>query len=131
MLRKTLPLAGALLTATYPTSTKSPTARCEGRSLEDVIALIRSDKDLRNRWEKDEDNWRKLPARAWPENQPGVDEESELRRSVSVVCASPKSRTCKDVKFALATCLVFNNLDVDEGFKIYEDNAANGCDNSR
>jgi len=60
---------------------------------------IRSDKQLRTRWEKDEENWRKLPGRAWPERQPEVEEETELRKAVNIVCKDQTSSTCLSVKF--------------------------------
>lgn len=88
--------------------------------------------DIRERWIKDEENWRKLPARAWPEVQPNVDEIPRLRMEFDKLCKSKdescdeQSKACKDVSFHLATSLLFNSVDVEKGLEMFEDLARQG-----
>lgn len=88
--------------------------------------------DIRERWIKDEENWRKLPARAWPEVQPDVDEIPRLQKEFDLLCTSnnksceEQSSNCKDISFHLATALLFNNVDVEKGLEMFESLARQG-----
>lgn len=74
-------------------------------------------KEIKTRWELDEENWRKLPARAWPEIQPDMEDIPNLRKR--------KSR-----RFDLATALIFNSVDQKEGLDLYKQLADNKEGNS-
>lgn len=88
--------------------------------------------DIRERWVKDEENWRKLPARAWPEVQPHADEIPRLQKEFNRLCKSNDesceelSSSCKDVSFHLATALLFNSVDVEKGLEMFETLARQG-----
>jgi TPR repeat protein len=89
--------------------------------------------EIRERWIKDEENWRKLPARAWPEVQPDADDVPRLQSLCDKLCSSPSSggspqdmSACHDVTFHLATALLFNNLNVEKGLAMFESLAEKG-----
>ncbi|GMH72834.1 hypothetical protein TrST_g8686 [Triparma strigata] len=90
-----------------------------------LTSLYASEKQIRSRWIKDEDNWRKLPARAWPPIQPPASSEESLRKKLnecetsSQTTDSTPDSNCATISFNLATCLVFNNLSPSSGLKIY------------
>ena len=92
-----------------------------------ALAKIRvHEYEMRQRWIRDEENWRKLPARAWPEYQPHVDEIPFLRSKAKDSCKKGDSLACRDANFNLATALLFNHVDHNEGLKLYELLAAGG-----
>jgi TPR repeat protein len=94
-----------------------------------LAGLRRTEADMRLRWERDEDNWRKLPARAWPDYQPDVEEIPALRTKVTKQCASEsqqRSADCMQRKFDLATALTFNQMEGEEGLGLYRELAAQG-----
>lgn len=92
-------------------------------SLSAELNKIRSqEKEMRARWIRDEEGWSNLPARAWPEYQPDASEILELKSQLKE-CEAEK---CADTKFDLATALLFNNIDADEGLKMYLSLAAMG-----
>lgn len=85
-----------------------------------ALAAIRRHEDaIRQRWMRDEDGWRKLPARAWPEYQPSPSEIPHLRQILSSKCVEPSTSECKRAKFDLATAFVFNHLQSAEGIDLY------------
>lgn len=99
------------------------------------LSKIRAgEKEMLKRWEKDEDGWRDLPARAWPAYQP--DEKQLKGIQVEVAkhnCADkklatgvPKNDLCQELLFNMATALVFYNLDPQTGFQQYEELAKQG-----
>ena len=105
---------------------KKTGAACPADSFRKVIAKYRVMEDeIRKRWVKDEENWRKLPARAWPEYQPDLHEIPKLRLTMKDMCKE-NSPSCRDAKFNLATALLFNHVDHEEGMKLYESLAAEG-----
>ncbi|KAF0686096.1 Aste57867_22061 [Aphanomyces stellatus] len=106
------------------TSTKAPT-------LDDELARIRvTEKETRERWIKDEDNWRQLPSRFWPAHQPPTSAQPGLEANVLTFCnkqlTSFDQDACRRTRFDLATVLVFNSIDPEAGFKLYESLAAEG-----
>jgi len=111
------------------------------------ISKLRVMKDeMLRRWERDEDGWRELPARAWPEYQPNAQElggiVAEIQRLGCNEKAAGKKRKgqrdrerekdadevarCKQLLFDMATGLVFYNVDPEAGFALYEKLAKEG-----
>ena len=92
-----------------------------------ALLPYRSDEtEMRSRWERDEaERYRRLPARAWPAYQPGVDKIPELRAAVDE-CKGSMDASCEKICFDLATALLFNNIDTKKGLDIYTDLANRG-----
>ena len=89
--------------------------------LKETLAKLRENEaEIRLRWIRDEDNWRKLPSRAWPEVQPDVDDIPLLRSRSKENCTLETSALCINSRFVLATALVFNRIEGNEGINIYE-----------
>jgi hypothetical protein len=68
---------------------------------------------LRKQWEKDEEGFRNLPARAWPPHQPNIEDIPNLEKQLMEECPLVKKQStkkCQDLKFLLATAYVFNNF---------------------
>ena len=84
-----------------------------------LAAVRRHEDEIRQRWMRDEDGWRKLPARAWPEYQPPPSEIPHLRQVVASKCGEPLTVECQNAKFDLATAFVFNHLQSTEGIELY------------
>jgi len=102
--------------------------------------------EMLQRWEKDEEGWRKLPARAWPEYQPnpqqleGIVEEIHRLGCHQLVLkednaddnnsTTENDRTqashCAKLLFDMATSLVFYNVDPPAGLALYEKLAKQG-----
>jgi TPR repeat protein len=120
--------ASATAVACCPTVNKeNNTLTSSAVSFANAIAKIRVEEEkMRLRWTRDEDNWRKLPARAWPEYQPDVQEIPMLESKVTNSCAKGDSPACREAKFNLATALVFNNMDHEKGLALYESLAGGG-----
>ena len=77
---------------------------------------------MRERWEADEEGWRKLPPRAWPPYQPKRDEIHSCTSAQVASChasGASASPECVQATFDLATCLVFNGIDVVTGLREY------------
>ncbi|CAM9331358.1 unnamed protein product, partial [Ectocarpus fasciculatus] len=85
-----------------------------------------SEEEMRLRWIRDEENWRKLPARAWPPVQPDADAVPLLRSTMQDKCKNISSPECIQSKFDLATALTFNHMEGDEGIRIYRELAGQG-----
>ena len=96
------------------------------------LEVIRRNADeIRNKWIEDEENWRKLPARAWPERQPNVDEIPQLEKEYVSLCGGSSTSggnhdACKNITFDMATALLFNNMDTEKGLQLYESLANKG-----
>jgi TPR repeat protein len=86
--------------------------------------------EMLQRWERDEDGWRELPARAWPAYQPNPEQLVGLQAEVTHhKCTSENNKTtdsCKELLFQVATALVFYNLDAEAGVRQYEQLAEDG-----
>jgi TPR repeat protein len=96
------------------------------------LSKIRAgEKEMLKRWEKDEDGWRELPARAWPTYQPDEKQLKGMQVEAAKNNCTDKSTTgpndlCKELIFNMATALVFYNLDPQTGFQQYEELAKQG-----
>ena len=84
------------------------------------------------RWERDEEGWRELPARAWPAYQPNPTQLTEIEEKIrqhhcrSISSSSSSSSDCTEWLFQAATSLVFYNLDPPKGLEQYEQLAHQG-----
>mmetsp|Transcript_10286 Transcript_10286/g.13500 ORF Transcript_10286/g.13500 Transcript_10286/m.13500 type:complete len:270 (-) Transcript_10286:128-937(-) len=95
--------------------------------LRESLACYRKDEAaMRARWDRDElENFRKLPARAWPEYQPEVADVPKINSELASngctdggeikVC----EKECTEEVFNLATALVFNNMDSQKGLDLF------------
>jgi hypothetical protein len=86
--------------------------------------LRHKEEELRAAWAKDSvGQMKKLPPRAWPPNQPKVDDIPMLRARLAhercPPAGSQMSRDCEQITFDLATALVFNRVDGRFGFKSF------------
>ena len=104
-----------------------------------LLKLRPGEAAMREKWRQDEDGWHKLPPRAWPERQPDADSVPTIRdeavnhecleshKDGSVVLQRGKlSDTCQTVVFDLATALVFNAVDAEQGLALYRQLGENG-----
>lgn len=100
--------------------------------------------EMLQRWEKDEEGWRKLPARAWPQYQPNpqqlegiVEEIHKLGCHQQVLQEEEEDDNntendktqishCTKLLFDMATSLVFYNVDPPAGLALYEKLAKQG-----
>ena len=100
---------------------------------DELSKLRRMQDQMLLRWERDEDGWRELPARAWPEYQPNP--EHELK-GIQVEAATHgcygqqenhhPTETCQTLLFQIATSMVFYNVDPEAGFEQYKRLAQHG-----
>jgi TPR repeat protein len=105
-------------------------------STREELSKLRSNQDeMLRRWERDEDGWRELPARAWPEYQPNPEQLKGIQKEVAKNnCSSSLSSSssqlssdpCRSLLFSVATAQVFYNVDPTSGFEQYKDLAQNG-----
>jgi hypothetical protein len=100
---------------------------------EELSQLRPHEEDMLQRWERDEDGWRELPARAWPTYQPTPEELEGLQAEVAQhKCNSSNTNgkntsvLCQKLLFNVATALVFYNLDAEAGLRQYEQLAEEG-----
>lgn len=96
---------------------------------EELSKIRVNEVEMLRRWEKDEDGWRELPARAWPAYQPKPDELEGIESDASKnKCSSSgkKNMICTQLLFNIATTLVFYNIDAERGFRQYEELAKQG-----
>ncbi|RHY17910.1 hypothetical protein DYB25_006435 [Aphanomyces astaci] len=98
-------------------------------TLDNELKRIRSfEAEMRERWIKDEDNWRTLPSRVWPSYHPPVAQQASLEAKVKSLCktSQPTNDVCFQNRFDLATLLVFNSIDPEAGFRMYTSLADDG-----
>jgi len=95
---------------------------------QELSKLRVNEKGMLEQWERDEDGWRDLPARAWPVYQPDPYEVEQLKKEISHHnCAiSSDDELCKELFFNVSTGLVFYALDAKTGFEQYEQLAEAG-----
>jgi Sel1 repeat len=103
---------------------------------EELSKLRSNQEEMLRRWERDEDGWRELPARAWPEYQPNPEQLQGIQKQVEThKCSSLRSSQlttgsagllCQSLLFNVATAQVFCNVDPESGFEQYQDFAQNG-----
>lgn len=104
---------------------------------EELDKLRPGQSEMLKRWERDEDGWRELPARAWPAYQPDEEELVSIQAQVTenrCISAASMNNTrwwrrkkkmtntasCTDLLFNVATANVFNTLNPAAGLKQYE-----------
>eukprot|EP00639_Heterosigma_akashiwo_P038046 CAMPEP_0194713386 /NCGR_PEP_ID=MMETSP0296-20130528/5269_1 /TAXON_ID=39354 /ORGANISM="Heterosigma akashiwo, Strain CCMP2393" /LENGTH=290 /DNA_ID=CAMNT_0039612131 /DNA_START=51 /DNA_END=926 /DNA_ORIENTATION=+ len=96
--------------------------------LRDSLAIYRrTEQKMREVWEKDEiENFRKLPARAWPAYQPDSEEVPAISAALkSNGCVADDGevmlckKECSQKAFELATALVFNGLEPKKGANLF------------
>lgn len=94
------------------------------------LSKLRSqEKEILTRWERDEDGWRELPARAWPAYQPKPEELEGIQSQFNDLGCEHQdasNKFCQDLLFHISTTLVFYNLDAEKGFAQYEKLANEG-----
>ena len=104
---------------------------------QELNKLRSTEKDMLLRWERDEDGWRELPARAWPAYQPTPKQMKQIEKDASVKgCDKNKTTTkggdnnnrdlCKELQFQIATTLVFYMIDAEKGLQQFESLAKSG-----
>jgi hypothetical protein len=100
---------------------------------EELSQLRPHEKEMLQRWERDEEGWRDLPARAWPAYQPAPYELEGLRAEVAQHKCTPSDSngenttdSCQKLLFNVATALVFYNVDAEAGLRQYEELAKKG-----
>jgi TPR repeat protein len=96
---------------------------------EELSKLRLDETKMLQRWDRDEEGWNTLPARAWPAYQPNPAELKGILVEVAKHgCTSSSSNTdlCKELLFNVATVRVFYNLDPEAGFQQYEELANGG-----
>lgn len=129
LLRRVL-LAGSSATAATTVAVASlPRACCaKDKGLQAELARLRAQQaEMVDRWANDDfAAWRKLPARAWPADQPPAEQVPALRTAVSSSCRSSGSQRCHLARFRLATALVYAGVDPQEGLGIYQSLAEDG-----
>ena len=98
-------------------------------SMQEELDALRPREDaMRQKWIEDEEGWHHLPSRAWPERQPDVSEIKVLRAMLrDGGCTEPaqpgsgKMKTaCHNTYFDLASALVFNQVDMPGGFRVFK-----------
>jgi len=91
--------------------------------------IRKSEKEMLLRWERDEEGWRELPARAWPAYQPNPEQLKSIEAEAGkrkCFGKSVDSDLCTELLFNMATALVFYNIDAKRGFQQYEALAKKG-----
>eukprot|EP00466_Bigelowiella_natans_P020552 jgi/Bigna1/73502/fgenesh1_pg.24_\ len=107
--------------------------------LRELAKFQGKEKKMAEKWRKDDEDWRKLPSRAWPPNQPDASELELLEQTWNSKCNNGKKRfleksremntfeakdvseSCKNLTFDIATTLVFNTLDPQKGLGMYQE----------
>jgi len=94
----------------------------------EILKIKKMEKEMLERWDKDEDGWRKLPARAWPAYQPDSEQLNIIRDEILKCGCKPDSdnAVCNELFFDTATSLVFNNIDPEAGLQQYKELAEKG-----
>ncbi|GMI32355.1 hypothetical protein TeGR_g14810 [Tetraparma gracilis] len=104
----------------------SPTCDSPSRFSASLARHKQAESATRARWIKDEENWRKLPARAWPPAQPDEDALPACEAAAVAKCGGARDKECLDAEFLLATCRFFTGADPVKGFAGYKRNAEAG-----
>jgi hypothetical protein len=101
-------------------------------TMTELNVLRKQKTKMLQRWERDEDGWRELPARAWPAYQPDEEAMETIRsKATKIGCfiadkTLKKNDACTELLFQIATSLVFYNVDPAAGLKQFEELAAAG-----
>ncbi|KAG7338171.1 Sel1 repeat-containing protein [Nitzschia inconspicua] len=128
-------------------STQSTTKKGRGMlqrfSTQQELEKLRAmEKEMMQRWERDEEGWRQLPARAWPEFQPNPEQLQGILENITIhncdlhgtdQCGDLNSptvpayiRQCTNWLFQMATTFVFYNVDPQAGLEQFERLAKRG-----
>ena len=105
LLRKmtTLQYANATSTTTTTSSSSSSSAMPSGETStagkilrrsntrEELSKLRQIESEMLRRWQKDEDGWRELPARAWPAFQPNEEQLKGIREQIAMYGCNERS----------------------------------------
>merc|ERR1719159_307106 len=95
----------------------------------ELAKLKEKEASMRERWLREEE-FGKLPARAWPPHLPKKEDLPSLRAQLEsnrCPAASQKmSESCGKLTFDVATALVFNGLEETSGFEMYLGLGRNG-----
>jgi hypothetical protein len=102
---------------------------------EELDKLREKEKEMLLRWERDEDGWRELPARAWPAYQPNPQELEGIMAEIAITGCDLSggyydnvNKTgddelddeCTNLLFDMATSFIFYGLNPAGGFAQYE-----------
>jgi TPR repeat protein len=126
--------ASAAAAAGFAAASFGAAALCETRGCpppvhKELQKLRPNEAAMRKKWEEDESGWHKLPPRAWPPVQPKPHELDDIGARLRG-CAPPDdpriTKECARSAFDLATCLIFNSIDVAAGLKAYRAFAERG-----
>lgn len=104
------------------------------KSTREELSKIRVQQDeMLLRWQRDEDGWRELPARAWPEYQPNPQQLEGIQVKVAEYGCNSNDESqaitndiCQSLLFNVATALVFHTIDPPAGLRQYETLAKSG-----
>ena len=136
--RTTLQEATTTTSGILPPSSSTSNKALRRKNTKEELALIRIyESEMLTRWERDEDGWRELPARAWPAYQPTPKQMKQIEKDASVKgCDKNKTTTkggdnnnrdlCKELQFQIATTLVFYMIDAEKGLQQFESLAKSG-----
>lgn len=96
----------------------------------EVLNNLRSNQvEIMKLWERDEDGWRELPARAWPAVQPKPSEMEEIQKEAQASgCYNTDhpNDECQERFFQIATTLVFYNINARSGLDQFLELAQGG-----
>ena len=104
---------------------------------EELSKLRLIEQEMLSRWQRDEDGWRELPARAWPAFQPNAEQLKLIRERIQQNrCRTTSSLKkdddphnddiCSKLLFNAATSMVFYQLDPKAGYQQYKELAEQG-----
>lgn len=134
--RKQTTLQRASTTGGSTPATTSTTARRFDTQTQ-LDEIRKTEQEMLLRWERDEDGWRELPARAWPAYQPNPEQLKGIQVQVQEHKCNATTVTkdghyranddlCTQLLFNMATALVFYNVDPQRGLEQYEALAKRG-----
>lgn len=117
------------------TSGRRPQTLCEQRqrfsTRAEIQKLRRQKTAMLQQWERDEDGWRELPARAWPAFQPSETQMQQIQQQYAANgCRDSKKSEddalCRTFAFQIATTLVFYQIDPVTGLQNFTELAKQG-----
>ena len=134
--RATLQQAAAAAVATTASAQQQQPIPAKRRATAHALHQIRQHQtEIMNRWQRDEEeNWRTLPARAWPKYQPDEKQLVSIRAHAKKLGCftinnnnnNKTSDKCQELLFHISTSQVFYNLDPPAGLDQYKQLAEQG-----
>ena len=117
------------------TSTSTKTTTTDDSVYRQAMKQYKSkEQELLAQWEKDEEGYRNLPARAWPAYQPDIEDIPKIQQNLNdldcpsdVQSSNWNSAKCSKLQFELATAYLYNNHDHSKGLQMYRDLAENAA----